>query len=145
MARTLTNTKYDATSTYTTEEAITIDNTNWTNHTTAVSNVFVPNTGATANADKVPCSVVSAPFGNGLMVVPKKYSSAYPSITINYTITMDDVSTTYNFDYVFALSGDFEWEPGKKYTYNITLNLQEIKIAPSVDTWADGESSTITI
>ena len=36
------------------------------------------------------------------------------------------------------------WEPGKKYTYQLTFSPQEILVAPSVDTWpGTGEEGNV--
>lgn len=145
---TLSNTKYSATGTYHTDEAITINNNSWANHTAVVNNVSVPNATGDAEAEPVTCEVATSnrtAFGNGLMVVPKTYSADYPGFTINYTITYGTVSTTYDYTHEFAKSAEFVWEPGKKYTYNITLNLNEIKVAPSVDIWNPVTSSDINL
>lgn len=86
----------------------------------------------------VVCGTTALDFGaNGLLVVPGEQTS----FTVNYTITHEGgVTNTYN--YTHTLSGN--WEMAKKYIYNITLNLNEILIDPSVEDWVDVPSD-ITI
>lgn len=73
------------------------------------------------------------PFGNGLLVVPGNQTS----FTINYTVTNGIapdpvVSNTFNYTHTIA-SGT--WDMAKKYTYNVTISLNEIQIAPIVEGW----------
>lgn len=57
---------------------------------------------------------------------------------INYTVTVGNDSQTYN--YTYSTEDKLLWEAGKKYTYNISIGLNQIEINPTVDnTW---ESST---
>ena len=86
----------------------------------------------------VVCGTTALDFGaNGLLVVPGEQTS----FTVNYTITHEEgITNTYN--YTHTLSGD--WDMAKKYIYNITLNLNEILIDPSVEDWVDVPSD-ITI
>ena len=37
------------------------------------------------------------------------------------------------------------WESGKHYTYNVTLTATEILLTPTVEEWAPGTTSPITI
>lgn len=142
---TLNNANYASEVSYSTSDAITVTTDSWANRTAQTNNVFVPNNNATANAEGVQCTVSPtaspASFGNGLLVVPTKYNTNYPSFTINYTITDGAAVTTYNYTHAFADDGDFEWEPGKKYIYNIIINLNEIKVNPGVEVWDDTDDN----
>ena len=144
----LTNTKYnDTAGAYATSDAVAVTTESWTGHTAAV-NVTVPNADGTGAATAVDCTIATSErkaFGNGLMVVPKEYTSAYPSFTVNYTLTQGGTATTYNYTHYFAESGSFEWEPDTKYTYNITFNLNEIKVAPTVDAWTPENATDINL
>lgn len=135
---------------------------------TAVNNVFVPNGGAdsddtedsdtyveqnnsaTANATSVVLSTTTTAFGNGLLVVPNNYASGTPpSFVINYTIDQDANEETTNdintFDFTYTFPTNTNWEMAKKYTYNITINLQEIKVRPSVTEWTTTDESDIPV
>lgn len=145
---TLTNSKYNATTAYETSAAVTPA---WSNLKAAEDDIFVPNAAGTAKANKVVLSTSLAALGNGLMVIPNKYTADYPSFTINYTIDQDgndattgDV-TTYEYTHNFATSGNFEWEIKTKYTYNITISLHEIKIDPQVEAWDEAAGVTIPL
>jgi hypothetical protein len=56
--------------------------------------------------------------------------AATPAIDITLETTLD------------ALSTDV-WEPGKRYTYNLTIGLDEIYFAPEVTDWTDEVSVDI--
>ena len=74
----------------------------------------------------------------GVLVVPGDATS----FTINYTIKHEEgVENTYN--YTYDISGT--WLMAHKYTYVITLNLNEIKIAPSVTTWEVVADKAVTL
>ena len=77
-----------------------------------------------------------ANFGgeDGVLVIP----GAQTSFTINYTIThTDGTASTFNYKHALNTAGDSanKWEMGKKYTYNIAITLNEIKIKPEVVDW----------
>lgn len=107
-------------------------------------NVYVPgaadNNGSVAIASAVDglaaYNASAKEFGNGLLVVPVDYSEVVngsrPTITINYTMNQG------NGDYTFERTIEIpkiNWEPNKKYTYALTITLNEIKVSPSVDNW----------
>lgn len=69
-------------------------------------------------------------FGNGLLVVPAQAEN----FVINYTITPNG-GTAQTFNYTHTLTDT--WDMAKKYTYNVSITLTEITIAPSVDPWVD--------
>ena len=73
---------------------------------------------------------------NAMVVIP----SAQTQIVIVYTI--DGIQHTYT----HTLSGD--WEMGNKYTYNYTINVNEIIFDCTVEDWVDGNvgvNGSITI
>lgn len=76
---------------------------------------------------------VAAPYGNGLLVVPSEAGDD-PYFVITYTIKQGAVNKQYTYKHVLT---DQVWEAGKKYTYNIDINLQEIKVDPTVTPWDD--------
>lgn len=75
-------------------------------------------------------------FGKGMLVVPneEKYSepNQQPYFVINYSIKQgtEDKDYIYRHDLPTVV-----WEMGKKYTYNISITLNEIKVNPSITDW----------
>lgn len=76
-------------------------------------------------------------FGNGLLVVPAKATN----FVINYTITPTN-GTPQTFNYTHTLNET--WAMAKRYTYNVSITLTEITIAPSVDPWVDYDTDEST-
>ena len=115
-------------------ENLNVGTSNWDNITT--KNIIVDKediqTEATASLE---LTGHPANFGgeDGVLVIP----SAQTSFTINYTITQtDNTASTFNYTHALNTAGsDNKWEMGKKYTYNIAITLNEIKIAPEVVDW----------
>ena len=65
-------------------------------------------------------------------IIPEQNQTA---IKFNYTLSGDNM-TAQDVDYEFPLNRFDKWEMGKKYVYNITINLNEIAIEPTVGGWA---------
>lgn len=90
-------------------------------------------------------SVESFPQTNGLVLTAteKTFGAIIPeqnqtSIKFDYTWTSSDNSqTSQTVTYEYPLNRFEKWEMGKKYVYNITINIQEITINPSVEKWED--------
>lgn len=76
---------------------------------------------------------------NNTIVIPQ--APAQLSVTYTYTTPagLDNFTETkilpLNYD------GDKAWQPGKHYTYNMTLTAEEIKIAPSSEDWGTSVST----
>ena len=149
---TLTNAKYNNATTSATSDVTPV----WNPIDTKVDNVYVPggsadegrtfagkNTSAAAAAPVV-VGTTSAAFGNGLLVVPGDYVKDALSFTINYTIDQDGKDNTTSdvntFEYTYKLPVT-KWVYAKKYTYAITMKLNEIEVAPSVEAWSDGSAA----
>lgn len=88
----------------------------------------------------------AAAVGNGLMIVPQA-AAGFASFTVAYqiqnpaTLAWED----YTYTHTPTVPTDRIVSQGYQYTYNITFNLNEIMIAPTVSTWANGGSQGITI
>ncbi len=81
---------------------------------------------------------------DGLLVIPHEYKSndnSKPSFTINYIVTQDNKSFTY--DYTYTFTNGVTWEVGKKYVYKVSITLHEIEVKPEVETWGDDNETTI--
>ena len=76
-------------------------------------------------------------FGNGLLVVPAKATN----FVINYTITPTS-GTPQTFNYTHTLTET--WAMAKRYTYDVSITLTDITIAPSVDPWVDYDTDEST-
>lgn len=73
------------------------------------------------------------PWDTGILVVPCNPTS----FVVNYTITADGENHEYNYTYPITDGENqtFAWAMGKKYTYNISMGLAGITIAPTVTDW----------
>lgn len=113
---TVTNSEYDKTTAQAAEAE-------WDDEGTQ-KNVFVPNAAGNDTAAPVTLTTTGQAFGNGILVVP----GTATSITINYTVDSNTFEATYDLP-----TGT--WDMAKKYTYNVTISLNEIQINPSVTDW----------
>lgn len=91
-----------------------------------------------AYADALTLTNAFAEFGNGVLVVPGDQSS----FTINYTVTYGGNSNTFDYTHTITGSPKPTWDMAKKYTYNVTISLNEIQIDPEVDIWSPVDPAT---
>lgn len=77
-----------------------------------------------------PAAQAAQPYGTaGLLVVP----STGANFVITYSVAdSDQVSHEYKYTYPITAAN---WDAGKKYTYNVTMNVNEIQITPTVVDW----------
>jgi hypothetical protein len=119
-------------------------NARWTtvaNPTASNSDVAVP--GWTADTS-IPTSATEV--GDGLLVVPNpnvESSTQQPSFT-NFTINFKQNGNAYSFTYNPTLA-QRQLDPGKKYVFDITLTLTEIKVDASVVTWGTTSDNSVSI
>ena len=73
-------------------------------------------------------------LGTGALVVP---GTAASSLVVTYTIGGLEVTAA-------PISITDNWEKGKKYIYNLTIGLDEIKLSPEVSDWKDADSENKT-
>ena len=78
--------------------------------------------------------------GDGILVVPDEDDNTddYTSFTINYTLDGNAYSYTY-------IPTDLDVHQAKKYTFQITMTLNEIIIAPTVTDYVEEGTNTVTI
>lgn len=77
--------------------------------------------------------------GNGLMIVPDDAATDdFDSFTINYTYDSKDYTYTYT-------PASKSVDQKKHYIYEITFQLHEIFINPTVDDWKDQSATELTI
>lgn len=75
-------------------------------------------------------------YGAGLLVVPTTDEDYNNHFVINYSIMQTDANGTASYkDYSYKHTLNADWAMGKKYTYNITINMHEIQVAPTVTNW----------
>lgn len=79
-------------------------------------------------------------FGHVLIAPQPKQA-----MTIRYRILANGDTDTEDvfMDYTYPLTGN--WQAGKKYIYNISFNLSEITITPTVTDWVDGGEPDIDL
>ena len=105
------------------------------------ANLLVPNADGTAKADAVPVVKGTATtFGNGILVLPSTNTNpSATGFTVVYEMAMNGgVASQYTYTYEFDTKP--VWAMAYKYIYNISINLTEIEVEPTVKTWelADG-------
>lgn len=71
-------------------------------------------------------------LGNEVLVIP---GQAQTSFSIEYKLANSDPNAVFT----ATLPLSETWEPGKKYVYNISFDLKEIKFAPVVEDWGEGD------
>ena len=61
-------------------------------------------------------------------------------LTVAYTLNGNPFTHTIDLGEIDDATA---WETGKKYVYNVTIGLDEIRLSPSVEPWAAGATPTI--
>ena len=125
--------------------------TTWTSPGTNV-NFAVSSSAFPAAANTYLTKTLSDPIGDPLLMIPvTAFAGTDPTVTINYTLyrTTDNVnlgttSKTIHFDDIDDVVTN--WQAGKKYVYNLTIDLQKIYFNPTITTdWADGGSQDVDV
>ena len=78
-----------------------------------------------------------------VILIPQELTS-YVKLELNYDITTPGGHTINQVSYIDLKDFTPSWEMGKKYTYNITIGMEEIIFDPAVTDWAP-ESDDITL
>lgn len=76
---------------------------------------------------------------DGTLLIPQGAKTLW--VTIQYTSPAGDTITE-NIDIDLATYTADGWEAGKKYTYQLTFDPLEIKVAPKVESWPDPINTT---
>ena len=115
----------------------------WTDQDDATDAIATPNATDGAKSNLVNNANYTE-FGDGILVVPAEYANEALSFTINYTIQQgaSEPEHTFNYTHKFAAT---TWAPNKKYTYNVSINLNEIKVAATVGGWDEQVATTVPI
>ncbi len=112
-------------------------------------------TDATTGGGKSGVTITTEPkqYGDGALIIPYFFRYKYQwqtSITIEYTFdngggVESEVVHTIDLNAGVADADKAVWEMGKKYTYNITIGLNEILFEPTVDEWQDAAGKDLTV
>ncbi|MCC8072101.1 MAG: fimbrillin family protein [Bacteroidales bacterium] len=73
----------------------------------------------------------------GLLVIPGNATS----ISFDYCMKTSDTTTSDWITHTINLSGN-TWEPGTRYTYNISISSQQISFTCSVDGWVNNDTDS---
>ena len=129
--------------------------TTWTNPKTnadfAVRSEDFPNATVAAGAANFLTKTLSDPIGDALLMIPvTAFAGTDPTVTIKYTLyrlsdalPMGSKTVTIHFDDIDDTVAN--WQAGKKYVYNLTIDLQKIYFNPSITDWVDGGSQDVDV
>lgn len=118
----------------------------------AIPNVQADTTTA-AGKEGVEITTTSKQFGDGALIIPYFFPNQYrcqTSLTIEYTFDNGGVESevVHTIDLnkgITEVSAKSIWEMAKKYTYNITIGLNQIEFDPEVDNWDDAAGKDINL
>ncbi len=131
-------------------------------NTTAYPNATVAADAANFLTKTLAPATAGVGIGNPLLMIPSKaevtpatnpvsYTFANdPTVTINYTLyRLDDAQALGSKEVTVHFNAIDDvvkcWEAGKKYVYNLTIDLQKIYFNPSVENWEDGGSQDVDV
>lgn len=129
--------------------------TTWTNPKTNANFVVrsddFPNATVATGAANFLGKTLSDPIGDALLMIPvTAFAGTDPTVTVKYTLyrlsdalPMGSKEVTIHFDDIDDTVGD--WQAGKKYVYNLTIDLQKIYFNPSITDWVDGGSQDVDV
>lgn len=85
-----------------------------------------------------------------VIYIPQKFTDETSKIKVTYTITTTvEGSTTPVVQTVvreYPIKDKFaEWEMGKRYIFNLTFSIDEIRWAPAVEPWVDAPTGSIDV
>ena len=129
--------------------------TTWTNPKTnadfAVRSEDFPNATVATGAANFLGKTLSNPIGDALLMIPvTAFATTNPSVTIEYTLYRMDPVLAMGSKEVTIYFDDIDdtvtnWQAGKKYVYNLTIDLQKIYFNPTITDWTDGGSQDATV
>ena len=118
------------------------DITTWTNPGTN-ANFAVSSTEFPAAASTYLTKTLSDPIGDPLLMIPvTAFAGTDPTVTVTYTLyrlsddqDLGSKTVTIHFDDIDDVVA--AWQAGKKYEYDLTIDLQKIYFTPSIVDWVD--------
>lgn len=126
-----------------------------------VNTTAFPNATVAAGDGNFLTNDFTGPIGNALLMIPSKvavpdtepvqYTFANdPTVTITYTLyrksdalAMGQKSVTVHFNEIDSIVKC--WEAGKKYEYDLTIDLQKIYFNPTITDWTDGGTQGVNV
>lgn len=126
--------------------AITTWNTPGTNANFAVSSTAFP-----AAANTYLTKTLSDAIGDPLLMIPvTAFATTDPTVTVSYTLyrisdnqDLGSKEVTIHFDDIDDMVTN--WQAGKKYEYDLTIDLQKIYFTPSIVDWVSGGSQDVDV
>lgn len=115
---------------------------NWTDYKEEAS-YLVPSSAITSLTDAVK-EITPDTNTADLVLLPQAltHSSNKVSVVVVYTVSHPDMGTGNSIEYTTTLPLDngtiSTWDAGKRYTYNITIGMEEVIFAPTVTDWVSG-------
>ncbi len=119
---------------------------NWTDYKTEAS-YLVPNSTLTLTAAEQ--QITSDANTADLILLPQAltHSPNKVSAVVVYQVSHADMGTGNYIEYTTTLPLDngiiSTWDAGKRYTYNISIGMEEVVFAPTVTEWATGGSVSL--
>ena len=118
------------------------DITTWTNPGTN-ANFAVSSTEFPAAASTYLTKTLSDPIGDPLLMIPvTAFAGTDPTVTVTYTLyrlsddqDLGSKTVTIHFDDIDDVVA--AWQAGKKYEYDLTIDLQKIYFNPYIVDWVD--------
>lgn len=87
----------------------------------------------------------AATTGCEMILLPQALVEDKQKIKVEYQISTDGTNWLYQVQEVDLRNSTVtSWEMGKKYTYTLSIGMEEILFDPAVSAWEDGGSPTIT-
>lgn len=131
--------------------AITTWNSPSTNANFVVRADDFPNATVAAAAANFLTDSLSDPIGDALLMIPvTAFAGTNPKVTVKYSqYRLSDAAYfgTKSVDIYFDDIDDVvtNWQAGKKYVYNLTIDLQKIYFNPTITAWTDGGSQDVDV
>ena len=129
--------------------------TTWTNPKTKANFVVraddFPNATVAADSVNFLGKTLSDPIGDALLMIPvTAFAGTDPTVTVKYTLyrlsdalPMGSKEVTIHFKDINDTVAD--WQAGKKYVYNLTIDLQKIYFNPTITDWVDGGTQDVDV
>lgn len=133
-----------------TDAQLASDITTWTEPGTN-ANFAVRSTDFPEAANTYLTKTLSDPIGDALLMIPvTAFAGTDPTVTVSYTLyrMSDNVDlgtkeVSIHFDDIDDVVTN--WQAGKKYVYNLTIDLQKIYFNPTITDWVDGGSQDVDV
>lgn len=124
--------------------------TTWNTPATKV-NFVVRNAAFPEAANTYLTTTLSDPIGDALLAIPvTEFDTTDPTISVTYTLyrlsdnqSLGSKTVTVNVKNVDNVIT--AWQAGKKYEYDLTIDLQKIYFTPSIIDWTTGEVQGVNI